>query len=252
MMRETSHLANVAAEMHLIDAPEGQSGLQTRLNEAEKRAIEAEATAQDAQAALARTLLDGAYVVADATARIKAESEAAIKALRLEFEAVKRSALVPESLPDGMCGRAVPDGAPHGVIALHEVSKPCGIRLTEWDLPGDRILDAWDGKVDLEDDLPPLRDTRAPICAALLGVLFVISVVSYSLMMFSLTRDAGTTVTAMASSIFGMAPTDMRLEGMAAPAAAPGSGTAAGNWLLYMPVERSAVMLYLAGTNRPL
>lgn len=250
MMRETSHLANVAAEMHLIEAPEGQSGLQTRLNEAERRADEAEATAQAAQAALARTLLDGAHVVADATARTKAESAAAIKALRLEFEAVKRSALVPESLPDGMCGRAVPDGAAHCVIALQEVSKPCGIRLTEWGLPGDRILDAWDGEVDLEDDLPPLRDTRAPICSVVLGVLFVASVVSYSLMMFSLTREAGPAVTAMTSSIFGMAPTGMRLEGVAAPAAAPNSGATGGNWLLYMPVERSAVTLYLVGTGR--
>ena len=252
MMRETSDLANAAAEMHLIDAPEGQSSLQTRLYDAERRANEAEATAQDAQAALARTLLDGAHVVADATARIRAESEAAIKALRLEFEAVKRSALVRESLPDGVCGKTVPDGALHGAIVLHEVSMPSGIRLTEWDLPGDRIVDASDDEGDLEGNLPPLRDTRALFRTALLGVLFVVSVVSYSLTIFSLTRDAGTTVTAMASSIFGMAPTGMRLEGVAAPAAAPGSGAADGNWLLYMPVERSAVMLYLAGTSRSL
>ena len=36
---------------------------------------------------------------------------------------------------------------------------------------------------------------------ALLGVLLVVSVVSYSLTMVSLTRDAGTAATAMASSI---------------------------------------------------
>lgn len=232
--------------MHLIDAPEGQSNLQTRLNEAERRANEAEATAQKAQAALARSLLDGAHVVANATARIKAESEAAITALRLEFEAVERSVLIRESLPDGACGRAVLDDALHGAIALHEVSKPSGIRLKEWDLPDDRIIDASDDAAALERDLPFRRDTWAPFHTALLGVLFVVSIVSYSLTIFSLTRDAGTAVTAMASSTFGMASTGKRLESVAAP----GSGAADGNWLLYMPVERSAVKHYLVGAGR--
>lgn len=81
MTQETrSGLAAAAARLQLTDTPEGKSSLQIRLNEAEKRAHEAEVTAQDAQATLARTLLDAARVEAVVMARAKSESEAEIEA----------------------------------------------------------------------------------------------------------------------------------------------------------------------------
>ena len=235
--------------MHLINLPEGKSSLQTRLADAERRANEAEVTAQVVQAAIARTLLDGARFLADTTVRIRAESEAAITVLRLELEAAKRSALVRKTLPHGAYGGAVSVGVLRGAIALHEDSKPYPIRLTEWELAANRIIDAWDDEADLESDLPPVRDPRAPFRTALLGALLVVSVASYSLTMFLLIRDAGPAVSAMASPIFGMGPTDMRMKGAAATAAGPDPGAVGGNWLLYMPVEQPAVMLYLAGAS---
>jgi len=249
MMRKTSDLATAAARMHLINVPEGKSSLQTRLDDAERRANEAEVTAQDAQAALARTLLDGARFLADETARIRAESEAAITVLRLELEAAKRSALVRKSLPHGAYGRAASEGVLRGAIALHEDSKPYPIRLTEWELAANRIIDAWDDEADLESDLPPVRDPRAPFRTALLGALLLVSVASYSLTMFLLIRDAGPAVTAMARLNFGMAPTDMRMKGAAATATGSDSGAAGGNWLLHMPVERPSVMRRFAGAE---
>ena len=75
--------------MQLTETPEGKSSLQNRLNEAERRAREAEVAAQGAQATLARTLLEAARVEAVVTARVKAESEAAIEALRSQLDAAK-------------------------------------------------------------------------------------------------------------------------------------------------------------------
>src|SRR3546814_2915223 len=93
MTQETrSGLAAAAARLQLTDTPEGKSSLQIRLNEAEKRAHEAEVTAQDAQTTLARTLLEAARVEAVVMARAKSEREAEIEALRSELEAVKRAA----------------------------------------------------------------------------------------------------------------------------------------------------------------
>ena len=90
--------------MQLTEAPEGKSSLQQQLNEAEKRAQEAEVSAQDAQATLARTLLDAARVEAVVTARIKAQSEAEIEALRAELEALKHAGAPRGAAPE--IGRA--------------------------------------------------------------------------------------------------------------------------------------------------
>ncbi len=92
MQRTRSGLAAAAARMQLTDPLEGKSSLQTRLEEAEKRAQEAEVSVQDAQATLARTLLEAARVEAAVTARIKAQSEAEIEALRTELDALKHAA----------------------------------------------------------------------------------------------------------------------------------------------------------------
>jgi len=100
MQKTRSGLAAAAAEMQLTDAPEGKSSLQSRLDEAERRAQDAEASAQNARATLARTLLEAAQVEAVVTARIKAESEAEIEALRSELDAVKIAASTLESSLD--------------------------------------------------------------------------------------------------------------------------------------------------------
>lgn len=113
MHKARSGLAAAAARWQLVDAPEGESSLQSRLQEAERRAQDAEASAQDAQAALTRTLLDAARVEAVVTARIKAQSDAEIDALRTELETMKQatSALEQTLHGDGTQREAAEDGA---------------------------------------------------------------------------------------------------------------------------------------------
>lgn len=133
MQKIRSGLAAAAAERQLVDAPEGKSSLQSKLNEAERRAHDAELSAQDARAALARTLLEAAQVEAVVTVRVKAQSEAELSALRTQLSAVKltppkRVCAVdgPASGPvDGMSNRT-PDltEAPNGAETKETVAKP--------------------------------------------------------------------------------------------------------------------------------
>lgn len=112
MQKARSGLAAAAAKWQLMDAPEGESSLQSRLNEAERRAHDAETSAQDAQAALARTLLESARVEAVVMARIKAQSEAEIEALRSELDAMKQATSTLEttlySAEQGDAGQTTP------------------------------------------------------------------------------------------------------------------------------------------------
>lgn len=118
MQKTRSGLAAVAAKMQLTDAPEGKSSLQSRLNEAERRAHDAEASAQDAQAALARTLLEAAHVESVVTARIRAQSDAEIAALRSELAAMKRRTPAERQACAGQVAR--PDVG--GEVPLHSAN----------------------------------------------------------------------------------------------------------------------------------
>lgn len=239
MTQETrSGLAAAAARLQLTDTPEGKSSLQIRLNEAEKRAHEAEVTAQDAQATLARTLLDAARVEAVVMARAKSESEAEIEALRSELEAVKRSAASCELLP----AEARPDEArreePHrldaaapeavapeaAVMPVHASYRP--IRLTEWDRPLEAESDAVEAP-----EIGMAGWVTAPMLGlarvALPAVFAVVALASYDLTQYLMTDRGAVTSAAVAR---------------------PSSDA---NWLLYMPVERAAVTQYLGGNARP-
>lgn len=239
MTQETrSGLAAAAARLQLTDTPEGKSSLQIRLNEAEKRAHEAEVTAQDAQATLARTLLDAARVEAVVMARTKSESEAEIEALRSELEAVKRSAASCELLP----AEARPDEArreePHrldaaapeavapeaAVMPVHASYRP--IRLTEWDRPLEAESDAVEAP-----EIGMAGWVTAPMLGlarvALPAVFAVVALASYDLTQYLMTDRGAVTSAAVAR---------------------PSSDA---NWLLYMPVERAAVTQYLGGNARP-
>ena len=234
MTQETrSGLAAAAARLQLTDTPEGKSSLQIRLNEAEKRAHEAEVTAQDAQATLARTLLDAARVEAVVMARAKSEREAEIEALRSELEAVKRSAASCELVP----AEAQPDEArreePHRFdtaapeaadMPVHASYRP--IRLTEWDRPLEAESDAV--------ETPEIRMAgwvTAPMLGlarvALPAVFAVVALASYDLTQYIMADRGAVTSAAIAR---------------------PSSHA---NWLLYMPVERAAVTQYLGGNARP-
>lgn len=107
MQKIRSGLAAAAAERQLMNAPEGKSSLQSKLNEAERRAHDAELSAQDARAALARTLLEAAQVEAVVTARVKAQSEAELSALRTQLSAVKLTPSKRMSAVDGPLGSPV-------------------------------------------------------------------------------------------------------------------------------------------------
>lgn len=244
MTQETrSGLAAAAARLQLTDTPEGKSSLQIRLNEAEKRAHEAEVTAQDAQATLARTLLDAARVEAVVMARTKSESEAEIEALRSELEAVKRSAASCELLPaEARPDEARPDEArrevPHrldaaapeavapeaAVMPVHASYRP--IRLTEWDRPLEAESDAVEA---------PGNGMAGWVTAPMLGlarvalpaVFAVVALASYDLTQYLMTDRGAVTSAAVAR---------------------PSSDA---NWLLYMPVERAALTQYLGGNARP-
>lgn len=239
MTQETrSGLAAAAARLQLTDTPEGKSSLQIRLNEAEKRAHEAEVTAQDAQATLARTLLDAARVEAVVMARTKSESEAEIEALRSELEAVKRSAASCELLPaEARPDEARPDearreemyridaAAPEAaVMPVHASYRP--IRLTEWDRPLEAESDAVEAP-----EIGMAGWVTAPMLGlarvALPAVFAVVALASYDLTQYLMTDRGAVTSAAVAR---------------------PSSDA---NWLLYMPVERAAVTQYLGGNARP-
>lgn len=219
--------------MQLTDAPEGKSSLQIRLNEAEKRAHEAEVTAQDAQATLARTLLEAARVEAVVMARAKSEREAEMKALRSELEAVKRAAASCEPLIAEARLEDARREEPHRAAAVAPVAASMSglpsyrpIRLTEWDRPPEAEADAVEA--------PEIGMTGwaiAPMLGlarlALPAVFAVIGLASYDLVQYFL-ADRG------AGSVAAVAP--------------PSSDA---NWLLYMPVERAAVTQYLGGNVRP-
>lgn len=118
MQQKRSSLAAAAAGKQLTKAPEGKSSLQERLDEAERRAQAAEASARQAQATLARTLLDAAQVEAVVTARLKSERKEEVEALRAELAAVAREATAGEDTtpkhPDiaAPAAPAAEDGSP--------------------------------------------------------------------------------------------------------------------------------------------
>ncbi len=256
--------------MQLTEAPEGKSSLQQQLNEAEKRAQEAEVSAQDAQATLARTLLDAARVEAVVTARIMAQSEAEIEALRAELEALKHAgstcgatredARAPAAVADDEgaqreaepVAEVVPQPAPEPEAMPAPMPQDAayrGVTLNEWDRP-------------IEDDerpyVPPAAafvptpqwevPTRARV-ALLLAVAVAGVITSYTLTASWLDdRGAAPSVSAMAGAVAGLVRTDARSAASGSAAAASASDA---NWLLYMPVERTSLVGYLAGNAWP-
>jgi hypothetical protein len=252
--------------MQLTEAPEGKSSLQQQLNEAEKRAQEAEVSAQDAQATLARTLLDAARVEAVVTARIKAQSEAEIEALRAELKALKHAGTNRGAAPgDARAPKAVADddGARREAKPLGEpMPQPLpvaehvpqnaghrGVTLKEWDRP-------------FEDDEtphmrpaagfvpPPQWEVPTPARVALLLAVAVAGVVTSYTMTASWLDDRGAapSVTAMAGAVAGLVRADAR---PAASGSASVVSASDANWLLYMPVERTSLVRYLAGNAWP-
>jgi hypothetical protein len=256
--------------MQLTEAPEGKSSLQQQLNEAEKRAQEAEVSAQDAQATLARTLLDAARVEAVVTARIKAQSEAEIEALRAELDALKHAGTTRGAAPgdvrvsadavadDGDRREAEPLAEPtHQPLLVPEhvpVSTPQdagygSVTLKEWDRPFE------------DDETPRMRQAAAfvptpqwevptPARVALLLAVAVAGVITSYTMTASWLDDRGAapSVTAMAGAVAGLVRADARST---ASVSASVVSTPDANWLLYMPVERTSLVRYLAGNAWP-
>ena len=217
--------------MQLTETPEGKSSLQIRLDEAERRAHEAEVTAQDAQATLARTLLDAARVEAVVTARIKAESDAQIEALRSQLDAAKRLSATHDT------ALSAPGGSAAAETGTPEAQSYRPIVLTEWDRPLDDADEAAD-----EDEASgqPRRAVGrraaatafSPIHMALPAIAAVFILLGYDFAGYLMSeRSAAPVAPAQASSTTEEA-----------------SGA---NWLLYMPVERAAVARYLGGNARP-
>lgn len=255
--------------MQLTEAPEGKSSLQQQLNEAEKRAQEAEVSAQDAQATLARTLLDAARVEAVVTARIKAQSEAEIEALRAELEALKHAGSTRGAAPeDARAPAAVADdeGAqreaePAAGVAPQQAPEPDamptlpqeaayrGVTLNEWDRP---IEDDERSYVPQAAAFVPIPQWEVPTrarVALLLAVAVAGVITSYTLTASWLDdRGAAPSVTAMAGAVAGLVRPDARSAAGGSAAAASASDA---NWLLYMPVERTSLVRYLAGNAWP-
>lgn len=231
MQRTRSGLAAAAASMQLTDAPEGKSSLQIRLNEAERRAQEAEYTAQDAQVTLARTLLEAARVEAVVTARVKAEREAEIEALKAQLDAVQRvTAGCDAPLQEVRASAA-------GCAAVPELRSP--------------------GPVALEDNpvIDPIAIPRGslwgPVGTTMLALVLSIAVASYSLTtqyMPDLVAELSATAADVASSM-GIAGARSRNALPADAQVLPSAAQA--NWLLYMPVEPASVAAYLGGAARP-
>jgi hypothetical protein len=214
--------------MQLTETPEGKSSLQIRLNEAERRAHEAEVTAQDAQATLARTLLEAARVESVVMARIKAESEAEIEALRSELDAAKRLSATQDAEvpPAGETGGPMPDARKAAPPSEPLEYRP--ILLSEWD----RSIHAAEDADDLADPSRrnvagwPVASAFSPLRMVLPAIAAVFILVGYDAAGYLMAkRDSAPVRPAVASSTTEEA-----------------SGA---NWLLYMPVERGAVAQYL-------
>ena len=231
MQTTRSGLAAAAAKMQLTETPEGKSSLQNRLNEAERRAREAEVAAQGAQATLARTLLEAARVEAVVTARVKAESEAAIEALRSQLDAAKCLSAPQERETTAASPGEMPAA---GAEVQETVPAPSGYRpvvLTEWDRP----VDETDG----DSAEPPRRGIASSPPASMLSPLHM--------------------VLPAVAAVFILAGYDaagyFAAERAVPPAPVSASGKAAeangANWLLYMPVERAAISQYLGGNAKP-
>ncbi len=124
------------------------------------------------------------------------------------------------------------------------------ITLKEWDLPvADE--DAAEDERDAETVPAPLWSISAPITsmsfrAALFAVAIVGAVVSYATTASLMSKPGAPSVAAgMAGVASGLAQPDSRSESVVT-----GDWTASasgGNWLLYMPVERTSLVRYLAG-----
>lgn len=225
--------------MQLTDAPEGKSSLQIRLNEAEKRAQEAETSAHDAQAALARTLLEAARVEAVVTARVKAESEAEIESLKAELDAAKRAAAEHEALPEAVQGTAA-GSEPHGLCSPGPIEPDV---LATSDLSSG---DADDTERELMAAVVPASRSYMLIPArlAFLAIVLIVAVASYSLTTRYLAERAGPAVAV------GMSAPDPQSERVVGADARIMPRAAEANWLLYMPVERTAVAEYLGAGSR--
>lgn len=256
--------------MQLTEAPEGKSSLQQQLNEAEKRAQEAEVSAQDAQATLARTLLDAARMEAVVTARIKAQSEAEIEALRAELEALKHAGSTCGAAPEDARAPAVADdeGAPcNAEPAAEPVPQPTPVsEVIPIPMPQDAgyrgvTLNEWDRPIEDDDEKPYARPAAAYIpapqwevptparVALLLAVAVAGVITSYTLTASWLDdRGAAPSVTAVAGAVAGLVRADARSAASGSAAVASASDA---NWLLYMPVERTSLVRYLAGDAWP-
>jgi hypothetical protein len=312
MQNARSGLAAAAAKLQLTDAPEGESSLQSRLNEAERRAEDAEASAQDARAALVRTLLEAAQVEAVVTARVKAQSEAELSALRSQLVAVKAAAPQRAGAGPGKESprRAVVKPKPQAAASPADAAKEAAPNrpaqpaedTADVPLPAFTITATPDERL-----LPPEVPDAAAIDAAesrqlrlmppprlaFLAVTAVVAVASYLVASSYMHDGSGRLSVAMnaVSGIAGFGDDDGRLVQGAAtdpdaiadaaatldaerlrlkslwkkvaairtlvakqngdtPPATGLSGQDAG-WLLYMPVERDAIVSYLAGRNWP-
>lgn len=310
MQNARSGLAAAAAKLQLTDAPEGESSLQSRLNEAERRAEDAEASAQDARAALVRTLLEAAQVEAVVTARVKAQSEAELSALRSQLVAVKAAAPQRAGAGEESPRRAVVKPKPQAAASPADAAQEAAPNRPAQ--PAEDAVDVpWPAfTITAEPDerlLPPEVPDAAAIDAAesrqlrlmpparlaFLAVTAVVAVFSY-LVASSYMQDGSGRLSVVMNAVSGIAgfgdedgrlvqgaATDpdaiadaaatldaerLRLKslwkkvaamrtfvakqnGDTPPATGP-SGQDAG-WLLYMPVERDAIVSYLAGRNWP-
>ena len=237
MMQTTrSGLAAAAAKRQLTETPEGKSSLQIRLDEAERRAHEAEATAQDAQATLARTLLEAARVEAVVMARMKAESEAEIVALRSQLGAAKRLSATHDTALSALNGSPATEAGEPEAAPVPEPPSYRPIVLTEWDRPLEDIGETADG----DEAAPrPGRDVgrRSPAFAfgsihmALPAIAAIFILLGYDFAGYLMSERSATPV----------AP---------AQASRTTEEASGANWLLYMPVERTAVAQYLGGNVR--
>ena len=225
-----------------MEAPEGKSSLQIRLDEAERRAREAEVAAHEAQANLARTLLEAARVEAVVTARMQAEKAAEIEALRAEFGAASRTASESRAVAEALRAQngvatgsaaAIPAPAapPPPEPAPREAPRYRPIVLTEWDRP---LRD------DDAEDAPPAAPPARWRQGGSLGVLsLLLPAIAAVFILF------GYDVTGYLASGRASSP------GGPAAASATTAEASGANWLLYMPVERAAVAQYLGGNGGP-
>lgn len=323
MHKARSGLAAAAARWQLVDAPEGESSLQSRLNEAERRAQDAEASAQDAQAALARTLLDAARVEAVVTARMKAQSEAELEALRAQLESFKHTSSKVETAVDGdgrgradvtaraeaapvPPGTTVPDAAIDRTEAPDAAAAPA-VTPAGRDAAADHGADAGPApalRISDEDRPEWARPPEEPVAEsnvlrllppariAFLAVVGVVAVISYyvtlaimdgrdrrtvvaggagvhavegvlhdtgtdpkSIAEASASIDAELARLAVLSRKVDSLRTEIAVRSRTLPAATTVADKApsrpGANWLLYMPVERAALVDYLAGRSWP-